>query len=217
MEIKYYEKTQKPVKIQDFYKEFKRIIEKIPQKDIKKAVDILFEAWKNEKTVFAIGCGGSASTATHFACDLSKSTILSGHSIHAKRFKAMAMVDNIPLISAWTNDNGWASVFLESLRAWLKEGDVLVVFSVHGGTTAFSSNLEKAMDLALTSKAKIIGFAGFDGGAIKEMADVAIIVPIDEEPLATPIIESAHVMLHHLVCSLVKEKLNRHRKKEWKK
>ena len=204
--------------MEEFFKEFKRIIDKIPRKELEKVVDILFQAWKNKKTVFVIGCGGSASTATHFACDLSKSTILSGHSIRAKRFKAMALVDNIPLVSAWTNDEGWQSVFIEQLRPWLGKGDVLVGFSVHGGNIVWSKNLTMAMQLAKSKGAKIIGFSGFDGGAMKKMADVCIVVPINEEPLGTPIVESVHVMLHHLICSiLLRDKLNEDRKKEWKK
>ena len=189
----------------------------MPEKKIEKAVNILFNAWKKGKVVYAMGCGGSASTATHFVCDLAKSTIIEGHSLGEKRFKTLALVDNIPLNSAWTNDSGWQSVFMEQLRNWISKGDVLVGFSVHGGNVVWSGNLKKAMLLAKARGAKVIGFAGFDGGAMKELADACIVVPIDEEPLATPIVESAHVMLHHLICYLLRKRINEYRKEMWSK
>ena len=159
---------------------------------------------EKDGTVFVMGCGGSASTATHFVCDLAKCTISPGK----KRFKATALVDNIPLNSAWTNDSGWGTVFVEQLEPWLTKKDVLVGFSVHGGSGdgdagPWSQNLVKAMKLAKERGAKIIGFSGFDGGAMKKMADACIVVPIFSEPLGTPIVEGFHVVLHHLICGII--------------
>src|SRR3990167_383544 len=86
------------------------------------ALDILINCYKNKGTVFTMGCGGSASTATHFAADLAK-TVSAG-----KGFKTISLVDNIPLVSAWTNDYGWESVFEGQLKPWLTDKDVLVGF-----------------------------------------------------------------------------------------
>jgi len=189
-----------------YFKELERLIKEVDKKAINKAVDILYAAWLRGKTVYVMGCGGSASTATHFVCDLAKCTIVKDK----PRIKTMALVDNIPLVSAWTNDNGWESVFAEQLEPWLYPGDVLVGFSVHGGSSKWSGNLTKAMRLAKDRDIKVIGFAGFDGGAMKELADACIVVPIDKEPLATPLVESFHVVLHHLICAiLLKEKIER--------
>ena len=145
-----------------------------------------------------MGCGGSASTATHFAADLAKTIMVDGK----RGFKAISLVDNIPLVSAWTNDRGWGTVFAGQLEPWLTKNDVLIGFSVHGGSGSgeagpWSQNLVAAMKLAKERKAKIIGFSGFNGGAMKKMADVCLVVPINSEDYGTPVVEAFHVVLHH--------------------
>ena len=177
----------------------------LSREDIQRVVDILCEAWQQGKAVFTMGNGGSASTATHLACDLAKCTIVAGR----RRLKAMALVDNVPLVSAWTNDSGFGSIFAEQLEAWLGEGDVVIALSVHGGcgegdAGPWSQNLLRAVRLAKERGAKVIGFSGFDGGALKEMSDVCIVIPADEEPLGTPLVESCHVLLHHLICAALR-------------
>lgn len=185
-----------------------RITREISKERIDEIIELLFDAWMKDSQVFIMGNGGSASTATHFACDLAKCTIVKGK----KRFKTMALVDNIPLVSAWTNDSGFGSIFAEQLEPWLKEGDVLIGISVHGGSGEgeagpWSQNLTRAIRLAKERKARVIGFSGFSGGTMKEVADVCIVVPIDSEPLGTPLVESFHVVLHHLICSALKAKI----------
>ncbi len=183
-----------------------RIAREIPRQDITRAVEILFDAWKHGRHVFVMGNGGSASTATHLACDLAKYTIVG----EKPRFKVISLTDNVPLVSAWTNDGGFGSVFVEQLRPWLREDDVLIGISVHGGSGSgdagpWSQNLVQAMAFARERRARIVGLSGFDGGAMKHMADVCIVVPIAEEPLGTPVVESWHVTLHHLFCFLLRE------------
>lgn len=174
----------------------------------KKTIDVFWECYKRRGTVFVMGCGGSASTATHFAADLAKTTIVE----NKPRFKAIALVDNIPLVSAWTNDSGWGSVFSEQLEPWLTNKDVLVGFSVHGGSGEgeagpWSQNLVSAMKLAKERKAKILGITGFNGGAMKKMADVSLVVPFEGEPYGTPVVEAMHVVLHHGIIFDLKERI----------
>lgn len=194
--------------IDDFFSELQRIIKETDRQKIQEVINILFGAWENNKAVFVMGCGGSASTATHFAADLSKTILVPG----AKGLKAMALVDNIPLVSAWVNDYGWNTIFKEQLDPWIQKDDVLVGFSVHGGSTGeganiWSQNLNQAMSLAREMKAKIVGFSGFDGGAMSKMADVNVVVPIHTEPMGTPLVESFHVVLNHLVIVSLKNKI----------
>ncbi len=184
----------------------------IDSDEYRQALDILFDCYKDDGTVFTMGCGGSASTATHFAADLSKTTMVNGK----RGFKAMALVDNIPLVSAWTNDKGWGSIFTGQLEPWLSRGDVVVGFSVHGGTKQgdeagpWSQNLVAAMKLAKKRRAKTIGFSGFDGGALKEMSDVSMVIPIDSEPYGTPVVEAMHVVLHHSIIFDLKERIKKY-------
>lgn len=166
--------------------------------DYEKILKLLLECRKRQGTIFVMGCGGSASTATHFAADLAKTV---------GGFKAISLVDNIPLVSAYTNDLGWESVFEGQLDTWLKKGDVLVGFSVHGGNKKWSGNLTKALKLAKKRGAKIIGFSGFDGGALKEMADACFVVPVYSDEYGTPVVEAMHVVIAHGIVFELKERL----------
>lgn len=188
----------------------KSSLDYLDSEEYKKVVEMLFECYKRGGTVFTMGCGGSASTATHFAADLAKTTMVD----NKQGFKAMALVDNIPLVSAWTNDKGWGTVFEGQLRAWLTKNDVLVGFSVHGGSKrgdeagSWSQNLVSAMTLAKERKAKIIGFSGFDGGAMEEMADVCLVIPTESDTFGTPLVEAMHVVLHHGLIFDLKKRIN---------
>ncbi len=194
--------------IDEYLRTMEEVGRGLPRNEIERAIDILYDCWRREGTVFAAGNGGSASTATHLACDLAKATIVPGR----KRLKTMALGDNIPLNSAWTNDSGFASVFAEQLEPWLTERDVLVALSVHGGSGEgdagpWSQNLPRAVALARQRGARVIGLSGFGGGALAGSADVCIVVPIESEPLGTPLVESWHVALHHLFCAALRERI----------
>lgn len=179
-------------------------------KEYSKIIKILLDCYKRKGTVFVMGCGGSASTATHFAADLAKTTI----SKNRLGLKAMALVDNIPLVSAWTNDKGWESVFEGQLQAWLTKNDVLVGFSVHGASNRdeagpWSQNLAKAMRLAKERGSKIIGFSGFDGGAFKKLSDVCLIIPTQSDLYGTGLVESMHVVICHGLIFDLKERMKK--------
>lgn len=180
------------------------ITKKISMNDIDRAINLIFETWKRGNKVFLIGNGGSASTATHFACDLSKVTSYPGK----KRLRAISLVDNIPLVSALTNDEGWDNLYIEQLKSLYDPGDILLAISVHGGkgkdkAGIWSQNLLKALMFVKENGGHTIGFSGFDGGALKEMADVCIVVPYN----TTPHVESFHVVLHHLVTFCLADKI----------
>lgn len=190
--------------IEQYFKEIKEIIDNISRKDIDDAIELLFDAWKHDNQVFFCGNGGSAGTATHFMCDLFKVTIVKGK----KRFKAFCLNDNIPLMTALINDDGFDNLFIEQLKNLYRKGDVLICLSVHGGSGKdraglWSQNLLKAMDYVTNHGGKTIGFSGFDGGAMNDVADVCIVVPFD----ATPHVEAFHVVLQHLIAFRLKEKI----------
>lgn len=195
-------KNQK--QIENYLNEIKEICDNISREDIDKTIEILFDAWKNGNQVFLCGNGGSAGTATHFACDLFKVTIVEGK----KRLKAISLNDNVPLMTALINDDGFENLFIEQLKNLYRKGDVLICLSVHGGSGKdkaglWSQNLLKAMDFVKKNGGKTIGFAGFDGGAMKSVADACIVVPFN----ATPHVEAFHVVLQHLVAFRLKEKI----------
>lgn len=154
---------------------------------IDKALEILREAKSENKQVFIFGNGGGA--GTHFAADMFK----------IGEIKTVCLNDNIPLVSALTNDNGWENVYLEQLRRMMNEGDVVIVQSVHGGKGRdkagnWSENLTKAVDYA-NKKGKSISIVGFDGGVLKNISNVCIHIPID----STAIVESLQSFVHHIL------------------
>lgn len=190
--------------IEQYFKEIKEICDNISREDIDKVIEILFNAWKNGNKVFFCGNGGSAGTANHFMCDLFKVTIVKGK----KRFKALCLNDNVPLMTALINDEGWDNLYIEQLKNLFEKGDVLICLSVHGGSGrdkagAWSQNLLKAMDYIKNNGGKTIGFSGFNGGAMKEIADACVVVPFN----ATPHVEAFHVVLQHLIAFRLKEKI----------
>lgn len=190
--------------IQSYFDDLKDIINKISKQDIDKAIQILDEARERGKRIFIIGNGGSASTATHFACDLNKYTSVEGK----KRFRAISLEDNVPLMTALVNDEGWDSVYSYQLENLMDDGDCLVAVSVHGGSgkdkaALWSQNLLKAVKMVQSRGGKVVGLVGFDGGALREVADACIVVPIN----STPQVEGFHLVLTHLVCSFIRERL----------
>jgi len=185
-----------------YLRELESISRRISQEDIDKVIELLYEAWRNGRQVFLAGNGGSASTATHFASDLAKFTSVEGK----RRFRAVALTDNVPLVSALTNDLGWENVYVEQLKNLMDEGDVFVVISVHGGSGAdragpWSQNLLKAAKFVKDNGGRVVGLAGFGGGVLKQMADACIVVPIN----STPHVEGFHVVLTHLICARLRE------------
>src|SRR3712207_3655858 len=119
-----------PVSATDFLGEIVQTLTQLDPRVLERIQERLFEAWRARRTVFVMGNGGSASAASHFAAELAKYTIVEGK----PRCRVIGLTDSVPLVSAWTNDSGWGSVFAEQMAAWIEPGDVLVGFSVHGGS-----------------------------------------------------------------------------------
>ena len=196
--------------IKKYLDDVKSLCDKFDVNEINKAIDILFEAWKNGNHVYLMGCGGSASTASHFAGDLSKTTMAPGK----KRFKAISLVDNTPVVSAWTNDEGWSSVFKGQIENFMQPGDVAVALSVHGGkgkgnAGEWSQNLTLALQYVKDNGGRAIGLAGFDGGAFGEICDACIIVRAD----STPLTEGLHCDIQHLIIFRLKELIANYKEK----
>lgn len=197
--------------IKQYFSEAKKIINKISLGEIDKVINILFEAWQQEATIFVMGNGGSASTASHFAADLTKYTVMgASYEQRKKRFKVISLTDNMALNSAWTNDFGFDSIFAEQMEPWLKKNDVVIAISVHGGSGEmkvgkWSQNISKAFELAKERGAKLIGLAGDTGGLMKQMADVCVVIPTINKETLTPHVESFHVVVHHLIIHRLKQ------------
>jgi len=191
----------------NYLAEMRDVIRRIDVGAVARVVDLLHDTWLERGTIFIMGNGGSASTATHFVCDLAKCTIVEG----APRFRVIGLNDNVPLVSALTNDNGFQHVYSEQLEPFLAKGDAVIAISVHGGSGAdkagpWSQNLLRAVQLAKERGARTIGFSGFDGGALATTCDACVTVPVK----STPHVESLHLALEHLVCGALTERIRTH-------
>ncbi|MCC6559459.1 MAG: SIS domain-containing protein [Polyangiaceae bacterium] len=177
------------------------------REDMARVIDVLFEAYRSDRTIYTCGNGGSAANASHLACDIAKFTWAEGK----RRFKCTSLCDNAALISALTNDVGFHRIFLEQLDGRLVAGDVLVCLSVHGGSGAdkagpWSQNLVAAADFARKAGAKVVALVGHDGGALRQMADASVIVPrTGAGTTSTPHVEGFHEVYHHLICERLLE------------
>ncbi len=190
--------------INQYFDDINSVLKKISKEEILKVINLLDKAREEGRKIFIIGNGGSASTATHFACDLNKYTSVE----NKKRFRAISLEDNIPLMTALVNDEGWDQVYSYQLENLMDDGDYLVAISVHGGSGEdnaglWSQNLLRASKMIQAKGGKVIGLAGFDGGALKQIADVCIVVPIE----STPQVEGFHLELTHLICSAIRQRL----------
>lgn len=154
---------------------------------------ILFEAREKRNTIFIMGNGGSASTASHFVGDLSKGTIVEGF----PRFKAVALTDNIPNMLAWANDKSYEDIFVEQLKNLMEPGDVVIGISGSGN----SMNVIKAIEYANENGGITIVFSGFDGGKLLKSAQENIHVPSSYMQR----VEDIHLLIEHLLTSLIRE------------
>jgi D-sedoheptulose 7-phosphate isomerase len=179
--------------------EFKRCIDQLPVNRIAAVADQLFQCYLEDKLVAVIGNGGSAATASHLACDLGKTILGSAPLSVERRFKVMALTDNMPLVTAWANDENYDSVFAEQLKPWLRKDDVVIAISASGN----SANVVEGVKVARQMGACTIGFLGFDGGKVAKMVDHPIIVHSNNYGY----IEDLHMMFGHMVTAYIKRRL----------
>ena len=177
-----------------FFTDQIKCIEKLSKQEnqIKKIISILIKKRDTGKTIFTIGNGGSASTASHFVSDLLKTSIIK----KTKRFKAISLVDNLPVILAWANDASYDDIFVEQLKNLVSKGDVVIAFSGSGK----SENVVKALRFAKKNGAICIGFTGMHGGYFPKLCDICCAVPSNN----MLIIESTHVILCHCIVDAIR-------------
>ena len=164
------------------------VLSNISLTDIEKFVEVLLEARERESSIFFIGNGGSAATASHFAND-----IAIGTRTYEKPFRAISLCDNQAVITAIANDDGYEKIFSQQLQVLLKKQDVVVAISASGN----SPNLLDAIDTAKKMNTITVGISAFDGGKMKEMVDISVHVPTEKGEYGPA--EDAHMVLDHLI------------------
>jgi len=172
-------------------------IRALPRPDVRAIVDALEAVWAADGTTYLIGNGGSASTASHMMNDLCKFTLVPGK----RRFRAVALTDNVPLMTAMGNDIAFAEIFVEPLRSLGRRGDALVAISGSGN----SPNVVRAVEYAREAGITTIGLCGSPGGALARLADLKVIVPADRIGQQ----EDGHLILNHVIATALRERIDR--------
>lgn len=177
----------------DFIEEYLRlevaVLQQLDRDEISKAIKAIEIAYRNGKTIYVFGNGGSSATASHFQNDFNK-----GISEYLEtKFNFVCLNDNIPTLMAIANDIGFDEVFRFQLKGHLKSGDLVLAISGSGN----SKNVINAVEYAKGLGNKIIGLTGFSGGKLAILADINLNVPIQ----SMQITEDVHMIFDHLMMS----------------
>jgi D-sedoheptulose 7-phosphate isomerase len=166
---------------------------RIPREPITRLGNALLRAYRNDKQVFTLGNGGSASTASHMAADLAKNTI----GPNTRRFRITSLNENAAIMTALANDIGYEFVFSEQLVEVICPGDLLIAVSASGN----SPNVLHAIRHARGQSAETCAILGFDGGDAAPLVDIPIVIPSDNYG----IVEDVHLMINHMLVEHLRE------------
>lgn len=171
------------------------LLQQLPMADLTRIEEMLGACYRRGGTIFVAGNGGSAATASHFACDLVKGT----RNDPSPRFRVIALTDNVPLMTAWANDSSYDDIFAEQLSALVRRGDVLVLISASGN----SPNILEAASAAERAGAVIVALTGAGGGKVAELAKVTVRVPAETMEQ----VEDGHSVITHALCIALRRRL----------
>ncbi|MCC6441876.1 MAG: SIS domain-containing protein [Armatimonadetes bacterium] len=179
----------------DYLDQLQGTLAKLPRQTIQEIAEILYKAYAEGQKVLLMGNGGSASTASHLACDLQKGI----GSLKGKGFKALAITDSLPLLTAWGNDTAYDNIFVEQIQTWAQPGDIVIAISGSGN----SPNILRGVQAAREKNAVTIGWAGFEGGKLKDLVDHCLVVPSDNMQR----IEDIHLVIGHAIFTCLMSKI----------
>jgi D-sedoheptulose 7-phosphate isomerase len=183
------------IDVNTYFNKVVAAIEKMPLATIGQIVDVLLGAYESSCMIYLFGNGGSAALASHFACDLGKGATNGS----AKRFQVLAFTDNVPLMTAWANDTRYEDIFAEQLMNFVRPNDIAFAISGSGK----SPNVLKALRVARREGAFTIGLTGFQGGDMKELCDLCMIIPSDN----MQVIEDLHLSVAHAIFTALRAKI----------
>lgn len=177
--------------MKQYLDEVAAILENVSEDDLSRMFQSLVRSYHNGGTIFVCGNGGSAATASHFACDLMKWTIVEG----MRRVRAIALTDNVPLITAWSNDNSYDQSFVEQLKSLsTTHFDLLFVISCSGN----SPNVVRAVEWARINHIRAVALLGNHKCRLAEIVDSSSLVVYSKSINASvPQIEDAHSAICH--------------------
>lgn len=181
--------------IERYWSELADVTYNMPYALMEQVAEMLLECQRRGGTIFVFGNGGSAATASHFACDLAKGTRTNG----MPTFRVVALTDNVPLLTAWGNDTNYDRVFAEQLVALARPGDLVFAISASGN----SPNVLEAVAAARLADVTIVSLTGRTGGQLFALSDLSICVPSD----SIEQVEDAHLIIAHSLCVAMRDYL----------
>lgn len=183
--------------LENYKKELLNCVAALDEETVNSCLEIYQRAWEQKKTLYVCGNGGSASTASHVACDLNKGAVVEGQ----RRLSVVGLADNVAHFTALANDFDYSEVFRGQLINWLEPGDVLIGISASGN----SENCVKAFEYAKEVGATTMGWLGFSGGKMKELSDVCVHLPSFEYGP----VEDGHLIINHILTELFRDWLEK--------
>jgi len=178
-----------------YLNQLKELLDIFPHDRFEEIGQTLLSAYHDENQIFIMGNGGSGTTASHFVCDINKGSC----SGLGKKFKVICLNDNIPTILAYANDLSYDKIFIEQLKNFLKQDDVIIGISGSGN----SENVLQAVSYGKEKGAKTIGLTGFDGGKLSEIVDIPFVAAINDMQK----VEDVHMIVVHMLMQYLCGKL----------
>ena len=182
-------------RIDEYLVSLAQVLTAMPREELAAIERVLWSTYERDGTIFVCGNGGSAATASHFACDLAKWTI----NPDRRRLRAIALTDNVPVMTAWSNDAAYERAFVEQLIGLYRPGDTLVAISGSGN----SPSVLRAVEWANAQGAPTVGLAGFGGGRLAEIARHVLVAPSH----LMPEVEDAHIAVCHALAVSLGERI----------
>lgn len=175
-----------------------KVFDLFPHNQFERMIDTLVEACYFNRNIFVMGNGGSASTASHWACDINKGCSFN----RQRRFKMICLNDNVSTMLAYANDNNYDSIFVEQLRNFFVPKDVVIGISGSGN----SKNVLNAIDYANENNGTTIGLCGFNGGKLYHKVNLAILANTHDMQK----VEDMHIIIAHMTMQRVIEVLDQY-------
>ncbi|MBE0472088.1 MAG: SIS domain-containing protein [Methyloprofundus sp.] len=173
--------------VEDYFSSFIDTLKRIDVNELVKLINAIESAVSSNKKIFIMGNGGSSSTASHIQSDLSNTV----YNLKGKRINAYCLSDNTATITAIANDYSYDLIYVRQLQGIINQGDLIIAISGSGN----SKNIIDAILYAKSVKANIAAMTGYDGGAIKEFADINLNVPVKNMQIS----EDIHLIFNHVM------------------
>jgi D-sedoheptulose 7-phosphate isomerase len=173
--------------VKKYLADYSNLINEVDHNEISKAIKAIESAWISGNKIIGFGNGGSALNVQHFMNDWVKSIYMSKNI----PFNGLSLVDNVGLLTAYSNDCSYEEIFLMQLKPILSDGDIVIAVSGSGN----SPNVIRAVEFAKENNNIVISLTGFDGGSLFKLSDIKVHLPVNDMQMT----EDFHLQFGHLV------------------